>query len=227
MIIRGAGDITAIAFDIDGTLYPQWALTLRAFPRYVRYGEFFMHYGLTRHELHGLPPQKNFTQTQAQILGRRAHLSADVARKKLDRIVYKGLVPYFKNIKPYPYALEAIKSFKEAGFKIALLSDFPPEQKGDIWGIKQYCDVILGTEELGALKPDPYPFLKLSEALKEPPKKILYVGNSIKFDIRGCHKVGMKSAYLLPFWRRLLNCPLRESEISFTDYCHLQKIVLN
>lgn len=226
MNVRGLGEIVAIAFDIDGTLYPQWALTIRAFPRYVRYGEFFMHYGLTRRDLHKLPPQEDFAQTQAQILGKRAHLSADFVKRKLNRIVYKGLEPYFKKIAPYEGAKDAIKAFKDAGFKIALLSDFPPEQKGDIWGIKQYCDVILGTEEIGALKPDPYPFLRMAQALNVEPQKILYVGNSVKYDVRGCHKVGMKSAYLLPFWRRVLHCPLRESEISFSNYEQIRAIVL-
>lgn len=227
MIIKGVGDIDAIAFDIDGTLYPQWALTVRAILRYVRYGEFFLHYGLTRHALHRLPPQKDFNKTQAEILGKKVGLSIDATKKKLDRIVYSGLSHYFRQIKPYKGAFEAIKAFKDAGFKLALLSDFPPEQKGDVWGIAPLCDCVLGTEELGALKPDPFPFKRLAQELGVPAKKILYVGNSIKFDVRGCHKVGMKSAYLLPWWRRFLHLPLRESEISFTDYCHLKKLVLD
>ena len=68
------------------------------------------------------------------------------AEEKLNKIVYHGLEKYFKRISCYKNCVETVKKFKEAGFKIALLSDFPPEQKGEIWGIKKYCDVMLGTE---------------------------------------------------------------------------------
>ena len=47
---------------------------------------------------------------------------------------------------------------KSAGLKIGILSDFPPSQKSDIWGIKELCDVCIGSEESGALKPSVYSF---------------------------------------------------------------------
>ena len=121
---------------------------------------------------------------------------------------------------------ETFRKLKEAGFKLALLSDFPPEQKGDVWGVRQYCSVVLGTEQLGALKPDPYSFLKMADELGVEPSRILYVGNSLKYDVRGSHNAGMKCAYLLPFWRRIFNKPLKEAEISFSNYRQLLNIVL-
>lgn len=226
MLVRNLGEIKAIGFDIDGTLYPQSALTRIAFLRYVRYGEFFLHYGLTRRDLHKMDRQQDFRKAEAQIMAKRTGVAVQVIRRKLDRIIYTGLAPYFDRVSPYPGAIETIKRFKDAGFKIALLSDFPPEQKGDIWGAKQYCDVILGTESLGALKPDKYSFIKMAEALGVPCENVLYVGNSKKYDVRGCHAAGMKSAYLLPAWRRFFGMPLRESEISFNNYSQLQKLVL-
>ena len=106
------------------------------------------------------------------------------------------------------------------------MSDFPPEQKGEIWGVKKYCDVVLGTEQLGALKPDPYSFLEMAKMLNVEPSKILYVGNSKKYDVAGSHNAGMKCAYLVPFRKRLFKKFIKEPEICFSNYRQLQDIVL-
>ena len=72
------------------------------------------------------------------------------AIKMLDKIVYSGLEEKFQKIKPCADVVDFIKKLKDKGFKIGILSDFPPEQKGEIWGIKKMCDVILGAEDAGA-----------------------------------------------------------------------------
>ena len=62
----------------------------------------------------------------------------------------------FKKVKPYKNVKETFIKLKEAGYKVAILSDFPPEQKGDIWGVLPYCDGVYGAEHIGALKPSKY-----------------------------------------------------------------------
>jgi putative hydrolase of the HAD superfamily len=226
--VKNLGEIEAIAFDIDGTIYPQWKIHLIAFFHYVCHSIFFLHYGLVRHELHGLEQTPDFNKVQTEKMAEHLHCSYEKAEEKLNKIVYHGLEKYFKRISCYKNCVETVKKFKEAGFKIALLSDFPPEQKGEIWGIKKYCDVMLGTEALGALKPDPFSFIKMAEELKVAPEKILFVGNSRKYDVAGSKAAGMKSAYLLA-WRyrifRFLN--VKEADITFTNYRQLQDFVLN
>ena len=115
---------------------------------------------------------------------------------------------------------------KDAGLKIGILSDFPPEQKGDIWGIRDLCDVCIGSEESGALKPSIYPFGILERKLGVPADKILYVGNSVKYDVLGAKGAGMKTAYILKGFKKLFNIKLPEADISFKNYRQLQKIVL-
>ncbi|MBQ5472709.1 MAG: HAD family hydrolase [Treponema sp.] len=226
MNVNGLGEIKAVAFDIDGTLYAPWRLNIRAIFRYVRHGIFFLHYGLVRNKLHGKEVVSNFFDLQAEHMANSMRTSKEHAHKKLNDIVYKGMEKYFARIKCFPNVPETFKKFKEAGFKIGLLSDFPPEQKGDIWGVKQYCDVILGTEELGALKPSPYSFIKMAEMLGVEPSEILYVGNSRSKDVVGSKKAGMKSAYLLSGFRKIFNLPIKEADISFSNYRQLQEIVL-
>ena len=226
MLIKNLGEIEAVAFDIDGTLYPSWKLTVRALPYYTLHAFFFLKYGLVRNEMHRASANPNFRRLQAERMARRMKCSPEEAEEKLEEIIYEHLKKYFLKIKCFDGVPETFKKFKEAGLKLALLSDFPPEQKGEVWGAKQYCDVVLGTEAAGALKPDPHSFLRLSEALNVPPEKILYVGNSPKYDIKGAKNAGMKSALILTGLRKIFHLHLKEADICFSDYRQLQKIVL-
>ena len=226
MNIDGLGEIKAVAFDIDGTLYAPWRLNIRALCRYVSHGIFFLHYGIVRSKMHGQDAVPDFLGLQAERMAHRLKVTPEEARKRLDDIVYDGMKKYFKKIKCFRDVPETFKKFKEAGLKIALLSDFPPEQKGDVWGVKPYCDVVLGTEQLGALKPSPYSFIKMAEQLNVEPAQVLYVGNSRSKDVVGSKRAGMKSAYLLSGFRKLFNLPIKEADISFSNYRQLQEIVL-
>jgi HAD superfamily hydrolase (TIGR01549 family) len=224
--IPGLGEIEAVGFDIDGTLYKQWRLHLLMAFHFLRYNQFFLHYGLVRNEMHHMERLENFSEVQAELLARRIHCSVQETELRLKRIVYDGLSGYFNTIPCCKYVPETFRAFHDAGLKIAVLSDFPPEQKRELWGLKKYCDVILGTEDIGALKPAVYPFNVMAEKLGVVPGHILYIGNSVKYDVYGSKNAGMKSAFFEPFWRRLFHLPLREADISFNDYRQLQKIVL-
>lgn len=226
MQIKNLGEIEAVAFDIDGTLYPSWKLLVRALPYYTIHGFFFLKYGLVRREMHKAEANPNFRQIQAERMARRMNCSAEEAEARLEEVVYEYLKKYFLKIPCFPDVPETFEKFKAAGLKLALLSDFPPEQKGEIWGVKKYCDVVLGTEAVGALKPDPHSFIKLSEALGVPPEKILYVGNSPKYDVKGAKNAGMKSAFIRTGLRKLFNLNVKGADICFSNYRQLQKIVL-
>jgi putative hydrolase of the HAD superfamily len=146
------------------------------------------------HRTEALP---NFVQVQSEHMAKKLKTTPEEAKARLDKIVYKGLEKYFNKIKPCRGSVEFIRELKEHGYKIALLSDFPPEQKGEIWGIKEMCDFLIGSEEAGALKPHPVPFKKLAEGLGLPPEQILYIGNNHKYDVVGSKNVGMKAAWLI------------------------------
>lgn len=219
-------EIKAIAFDIDGTLYPNWRLNIRIIPYFIKNLRFFLAFKKVRDILHQTAPIGEFFDYQAFLLCDIMQCNCKSAKDYIQNIVYDGLAPHFEKIKPYKNAIECFELFKKAGYKCAILSDFPPEQKGDIWGAKQHCDVVLGSEEIGALKPSVYTFGVLAEKLGLEAHEILYVGNSIKADIVGARNAGMKTAYLLPFWRRILGLKLPLADISFNNYRKLQKIVL-
>ena len=222
----GLRGISVIAFDIDGTLYPSYRLNLRVCGYFLRHLGFFLHYNKVRKQLHRTAPLADFYEYQGRLLALEMHCTVEEAKANIQSIVYDGLKPHFCRIKPFRGMQEAIAALHAAGYRIALLSDFPPSQKGELWGIVPHCELILGSEALGALKPSKYPFGVMAQALGVPLESILYVGNSVRCDVRGANNAGMKSAYLLPLWRRLLRRPLKEADICFANYRQLQDIVL-
>lgn len=218
--------IKAVAFDIDGTLYPSWRLYVRLPFYFIKHFSFYLSFNKVRKTLHKTAPLADFFEYQSRILAEQMKIPPSEAKEKICRICYDGLTPFFRKVKPYAHAFETIKNIKAAGYKIAILSDFPPEQKEDIWGIRELCDVCIGSEESGALKPSVYPFGILAKRLNLKPEEILYVGNSKKYDVLGAKNAGMKSAYLLKGFRKVFNLSFKQSDFSFKNYRQLEAIVL-
>ncbi len=216
-------NIKGVAFDIDGTLYRTWKLNVRMSIYFLRHSFFFLKYGLVRNIMHRTDAIPNFVQVQSEHMARKLKTTPEEAKARLDKIVYKGLEKYFNKIKPCKGSVEFIRRLKESGYKIALLSDFPPEQKGEIWGIKKNCDVVLGTEQIGALKPSKKPFELLSEKLGLPVERILYVGNSHSYDVETPASMGMKTAWFIPAIKGRLGCRSKTADITFWDYSQLER----
>lgn len=229
MCTLNLGEIDAVAFDIDGTLYRNSDFYLKVFPHYLANLHFFRKYNEVRKELRTKEENtlgyKDLFAVQNELLAQKLSCSLEEARAQLDKIVYTGLKSYFQRIKVCRHAPELIQKLKDAGKKIALLSDFPPEQKGEIWGIKKNCDVILGTEEIGALKPSVKPFTVLTEKLGVPAQRILYIGNSHAYDVETPVSIGMKAAWFIPEIRGRLGCRSKIADITFWDYSQLEKIL--
>ena len=223
------GEIDAVAFDIDGTLYTNGEFYTRMIPHYLGNLRFFRKYNEVRKELRKKPENKtgyeDLFAVQNELLAQKLGCTSEQAWEKLDRIVYTGLKKYFEKIKVCRNAPELIQRLKEAGVKIALLSDFPPEQKGEVWGIKKNCDVILGTEEIGALKPSARAFEVLAQKLGVAPERVLYVGNNHSYDVDAPKAVGMKAAWFIPKIKGLLGCRSKVADITFWDYSQLEKFI--
>lgn len=221
MFIENLGEIDAVAFDIDGTLYRNYSLNIRAIPYVIGHSKFFLGYNKTRHEMHGHKNISDFHKDQIEILSKYLKCTPEEADTKIVKIVHKGMEKFFTRIKPCKGALELIHELKSQGIKIALLSDLPPAQKGDIWGIKKYCDLTLWTEDAGALKPDSLPFVKMAEQLGVSPEKILYVGNNHKYDVEGAKNAGMKTAWIVNPLASLLG---KKSEIADITFCRYKEL---
>lgn len=224
-------EIEACAFDIDGTLYPEWKLYLSLFPFTLRHFSLMNAFKRVRKEIRvyqeANPEEKqlNFFDFQAEMLSKHIKKDKEILKEEVKQKIYDGWKPVFSKIRPYNHAVKTIKTLKEKGIKIAILSDFLTEQKGDIWGILPFCDVVLSSENLGALKPSKIPFIALSNSLFLEPEKVLYVGNNLRYDIEGAASIGMKTALIRRGLHSLFAPKGMKADITFSDYRQLLEYI--
>jgi len=212
---------TAVGFDLDGTLYPNYRLFIRLFPFFVRGQRLLRAMDKVRTYLRksgayepaaeapgaastmrGSPPGGDFYELQARLMGEILHESPEKVRERTERLIYRGWEPHFKNIKLFPHVRETLEAFRKKGIRMGLLSDFPPEIKLENLKLTGYWDAMVCSEESGRLKPDPVSFLDLARQMKREPEEILYVGNSISYDVVGAGRAGMKTALICSPWKR-------------------------
>jgi putative hydrolase of the HAD superfamily len=223
-------EFDAVAFDLDGTLYPNYRLNIRLLPFALREFSLLLAFGKARSLLHGKDGRpvpaaaagEDFYDLQARLAG--SFLKADPARirEKIESRIYRGWEPLFKNIRLFPRVKETLAAIRSAGCRLALLSDFPPEKKLEYLGIDGIWDVVICSERIGSLKPAPAPFAELIRLPGCLPERILYVGNSRKYDILGAKQAGMKTALISwPFKRAC-----QAADFVFSDYRQLTRFVL-
>ena len=195
--------IKAVAFDLDGTLYPNYRLYYRLFPQVFLHPFFSKAFMKVRRQLHCsvkpgemAAPDRSFYEKQLSLLASMIKKDRESTRQKLDRLIYGNLEKHFSRIKLFPGVKETLAAFRSAELRLAVLSDFPPMQKIELLGLSSFFDCTLSTEETGYLKPSGIPFAALADALKLKPENILYVGNSPRFDAEGAVSSGMKAALI-------------------------------
>ncbi|MDR0302741.1 MAG: HAD family hydrolase [Treponema sp.] len=224
--------IEGVAFDLDGTLYPNYRLHLKIIPAIMKELRLSIAFGrarsiIRREQEETAAVQSDFYQYQAGIVSKIMSVPADSLKEKINRFIYKAWESPFKTIKLFKGVVETITALRKAGLKLGLLSDFPPETKLEYLGLAGVWDAVLCSESFGAIKPHPLSFKKLAAALSLPPEKILYVGNSRSYDVAGAARAGMKTAWIKSplFPGSGLKKPL--PDFSFNNYRQLSDFVLD
>ena len=188
--------LKAVAFDIDGTLYPNYKMQFRSFFYFIKHPVLIKHFGAVRKQLRTYKQIDHFHDLQTSLLAESMKCSVDKAEKLITGIMYQGWEPMFRTIPPYPGMKDSLLALKDLGLKLAAMSDFPIGRKLEYLGLDSLWDLTFSSEESGYLKPALHPFQKISRDLNLNPNEILYVGNSYKYDIIGAKNAGMMAAHI-------------------------------
>lgn len=208
--------IRVVAFDIDGTLYPNAAMYLRSIPFALTHLRLVIAYSKIRKHVRKRRPVMDLQSLERRLLARELRIEEAEAARLIDVAIHEQWAAVINGVRPYPHVREAIERLKAGGIQIAVSSDFPVERKLKHLGLDDLFGCSLWSEESGYLKPHPEPFHALAECVGEEPANILYVGNSYEYDIVGAKNIGMRAAHL----RRR---PVRNSvaDVTFNDYRRL------
>jgi len=233
----------AVAFDLDGTLYPNYRFYAHLIPFLVKEQRLLRAFGKARDRLReegaaeGIVTEsggeggvttgggESFYRKQARYMSDILKASGTAAEleEKTCRLIYRGWEPLFKKVKLFSHVIETLTALKANGVKLGLLSDFPPQAKLEHLGLSAFWDTVLCSEETGRLKPDPLPFRELAASMGFPPEEILYVGNSFAYDVVGASQTGMKTAWVTPARRGRKK---DAADFVFHDYRQLRDYVL-
>jgi len=226
------GDIEGVAFDLDGTLYPNYRFNIKLLPFLLKEWRLLIAFGKARDIIrknfdNSAIPRSGFYDHQAEITAEILGVPVQPLKEKIDRLIYKGWEPLFKKVRLFENAVQTLAALRKAGFKLGLLSDFPPETKLDYLNLSGYWDAVLCSEQCGALKPNPLSFIELAEAMSLPCEKILYVGNSLPYDVAGAQRAGMKTAWIKGPLSSGTGKKKPIPDFTFSDYRKLYDYMIN
>lgn len=213
--------LKALAFDIDGTFYPNFQLYLHSIPYFLGNFQLSRQFMQLRKEIRQVAQIDDFYAVQASLLAEKRGCSPKEAAQIIQQRIYEGWHPSLKGIRAFPALREVLVHFKKEGFPMAVLSDFPIEQKLKRLGLDGLWDHQICSEDTGHLKPHAAPFLHLAEKMGLNPEYILYVGNNYDYDMIGASRQGFRTAY---FSRKKNKDCL--ADFVFSDYNKLKDWVL-
>ena len=123
----------SVAFDLDGTLYPNIGLYSRLVPFILKEPRLLIAMGKARKRLRETSYcsscNDDFYDLQARVMGEVLNLPAEKAKEMTENLIYRAWEPLFRKINLFPHVRETLNVFREKGIKLGLLSDFPPEAK--------------------------------------------------------------------------------------------------
>ena len=205
-----------MAFDVDGTLYPNRAVYMRALPFALRNLSAIRAFSRVRKEIRKIRPLANLHHTQAELFAARRKISAQDATGLINRLFYGKWNAIMRTARLFPHARETLLRLRAAGLKLAALSDFPLANKLEAWGIGGIWDYRKSCEDIGYLKPNPEPFQDVAGFFGVPAGEILYVGNNYAYDIVGAKNQGFMAAHITRHAP-----PDSVADFSFSDYRRL------
>jgi len=145
----------------------------------------------TLYQEHGIEHQKIFQKLLRATIGRIDY-----------RILAAGITAYRaakqQHLHAFPRARFVLSKLRERGFKLGVVSDAPRMQA---WtrltqaGLADFFSTVTAFEDVRVKKPHYAPFRTAARKLGLHPKKILFVGDSLRRDVTGAKRVGMRTAW--------------------------------
>lgn len=188
--------IRAVAFDIDGTLYPNARMYRASLPIVLANLRLFRAFGAARREIRVRRPIADLAGETAELTAEHLGQSVAATRHQIDEVIYRRWELVLRRVPLYPGVVGLLDWLRSREIPIAAMSDFPVTQKLAILGLADIWDAAFSSEDIGYLKPNAEPFHELSARLDRPPASLLYVGNSFHYDVLGAHAQGFPTAHL-------------------------------
>lgn len=199
--------LSAVVFDLDGTLYDTRRMRRAFLPSLVLRGVLhpfeaaramtvLRHYRRAHEALRGLRAS-TLADQQLQLAAERSGHPVHVVRAIIADWFERAPLPAVRTA-ARPGLAGALAALRTGGLRTALLSDYPPLPKLEALAIRQAFDIVAWAQqpEIGALKPDPAGLLHVLETLQVHPSAALYVGDRPDVDVGVARRAGCRVALI-------------------------------
>jgi 2-haloacid dehalogenase len=142
-----------------------------------------------------------------QVLGDALTFAFKAAKAELKPDARAKLMDTFLQLKPWPDSVEALQSIREAGIRLAYVSNLTSKMIDTVSqnaGIAGYFEHVLSTDRVKAYKTDPRAYKMVEDAFKLPRKSIVFAA------FGGWDAAGAKSFGLNTFWVNRAGAPMEE-----------------
>ncbi len=201
--------IRALIFDLDGTLYTQGPVRRRMFQRLLA-----AHWNQPIQGLRTLRALQSYRRAQEHLRDSpkdpvdlaASQLLAACRECGMDRNALAQLVDHWMDRNPLDLLLAARKEGvveilelgRRRGWKLAVLSDYPADQKLAAMGIREYFDAVVCAQDpaVGRFKPDPRGLLETLRRIEVEAGEALYIGDRAEVDGEAASRAGMACAVI-------------------------------
>lgn len=205
------GDVAAVIFDVDGTLYDQRRLRRRMAVRLAiwmathplrarRVGRVLRHFRNAQEHLR-LHETGDGALEDAQLsyAASRAQVSEGEVRGVVREWMYERALDLVRDAR-YPDVPEVLTALRRAGFKLGVYSDYAAGAKLEAMAVSGCFDAVISSYDarVGCFKPNPRGFRVAAEDLAVDPTRCVYVGDRPQVDARGAIDAGMAAVIFSP-----------------------------
>jgi putative hydrolase of the HAD superfamily len=194
--------ISAVVFDVDGTLYDHRSVRRKMAARLAtayllnpvtgfQLLRFLQAYRRAQESLRGSNLRDNIGEHQLILACKSAAIEPAAGRAYLER--------WFRN-EPLPYIQAAVRDgihsllagLQSAGIKLGVLSDYPAESKLEAARLRPFFSAVVCSSDPGVtgFKPDPSGLRLCAARLGVEPRQLLYVGDREEVDAECAHRAG-------------------------------------
>lgn len=203
-------DISALVFDLDGTLYCQRTVRRNMLLRLLRSFLPSPNRGLaTMRLLRSYRHAQEMLRTEPVRNGidlRQLQIRKACELCRTDEETARATVEYWMETNPLdllrsamrPGVAEFLENVRAAGLAVGLLSDYPADAKLQAMGIRTYFDAVVCAQDhdVQCFKPNPAGLLAALNRLRVVPGSAMYIGDRPGIDDVTAARAGTRAALI-------------------------------
>ena len=198
--------ISALIFDLDGTLYlagrlrraMAWRLLRASCARPLatwRDWRILNHYRSALEHLRALP--EPLATEQLRLASEWSGVPADRAAQSIAYWMQEAPLALMHRCLR-PGVVDLLAAARHRGICLGLLSDYPAKEKLAAAGLDSFFSVVLSAQDngIGVFKPSPKGLLRMLQQLAVAPERAVYIGDRPSVDGEAAHRAGIAAVIL-------------------------------